>query len=227
MTEQRADGAVPHLAKRIAALLIAHVPTSALRILLYRLVPGYRIAPGCTFGRGVVIAVNAFTAGPGVHIRRGTCFIGPIDVVLAERTFIGRFNRIECGNGAVGASVRHMGYTRRFETGFDSLINEGHLFDVLGTIRIGRGSWVAGFDSQFLTHGAGVMDRNISIGDDCFVGSAVRFAPGCGVADRVIVAMGAVVTKQFPECNVIVGGLPARVLRARDSGDVHHFEKSW
>jgi acetyltransferase-like isoleucine patch superfamily enzyme len=227
MTPQGSSEAVPHPLKRIAAMLIAWVPTSTLRILLYRLLPGYRIGPGCTIGRGVVIAVNSFTAGAGVLIRRGTSFNGPIDVVLADKTFIGRFNRIECGNGAVGASVRHMAYTRRFETGFDSLINEGHLFDVLGTIRIGRGSWVAGFNSQFLTHGIGVMDRDITIGEGCFVGSAVRFSPGCSIADRVIVAMGAVVTKRFPDCNVVLGGLPARVIRARAQGDEHHFEKSW
>jgi serine acetyltransferase len=36
-----------------------------------------------------------------------------------------------------------------------------------------------------------------------------------------------VVTKRFPDCNVVLGGLPARVIRARAQGDEHHFEKSW
>jgi acetyltransferase-like isoleucine patch superfamily enzyme len=218
---------VPSLAKRIAAILIAHTPYSTVRVMLYRLLPGYDIGAECTIGYGVMIAVNSFSAGNRVVIRRGTCFNGPIDVILADRTFIGRFNRIECGYGAAAAAVRHMNYTRRFQTGFNSLINEGHLFDVFGTIMIGRGSWIAGFNSQFLTHGVGVMNRDISIGEECFLGSAVRFAPGCSIADRVIVGIGAVVTKQFPDCDVVVGGLPAHIIKIRDASDGHHFEKTW
>jgi len=209
------------------AVLIAHIPESALRIALYHLLLGYQFGERCTLGYGVVIAVDSFVAGKDVTIRRGTCFVGPIAVVLAERTFIGRFNKIECGAGAANAKVGHMNYTRRFETGSNSLINEAHLFDVVGTIVIGKGSWVAGFSSQFLTHGASVMNRNISIGEDCFIGSAVRFAPGSGVADRVIVGMGAVVTGKIADSDVIVVGLPARVLRVRDENDNYQFEKNW
>jgi acetyltransferase-like isoleucine patch superfamily enzyme len=78
-----------------------------------------------------------------------------------------------------------------------------------------------------LTHGAGTMNRDIKLGDDCFVGSAVRFAPGAGVGDRVIVGIGAVVTKQLPENNVVVGGFPAKVIKIREADDEYHFEKQW
>ena len=227
MTAQAATECAPSMAKRIVAMLIAHVPFSTVRVVLYRVLLAYDIGPECIVGFGVVITVNSFAAGRGVVIRRGTCFNGPIAVVLAERTFVGRYNRIECGYEASSPSVRHMNYTRRFETGFNSLINEGHLFDVLGTISIGRGSWVAGFNSQFLTHGVSVMDRDIAIGEECFVGSAVRFSPGSGIADRVIVGIGAVVTKRFPDCDVVVGGLPARIIKVREASDGHHFEKTW
>jgi acetyltransferase-like isoleucine patch superfamily enzyme len=208
-------------------MLIAHVPGGTARIALYHLLLGYTFGEHCKLGYGVVIAVDSFIAGDEVVVRRGTCFVGPISVALADRTFIGRFNKIECGAGAADAGVKHMHYTRRFETGSNSLINEAHLFDVLGTIVIGRGSWVAGFSSQFLTHGASVMNRDISIGEDCFIGSAVRFAPGSSVADRVIVGMGAVVTGKILDSDVIVAGLPARVLRVRDETDNYQFEKNW
>jgi len=213
--------------KHVIAILIAHVPSGALRLALYRLLLRYRIGKSCNLGYGVVIAVDSFIAEQDVTIRRGTCFSGPIAVVLAERTFIGRFNRIECGAGAADAGVRHMNYTRRFETGSNSLINESHLFDVLGTIVIGRGSWIAGFSSQFLTHGASVMNRDIRIGDNCFIGSAVRFAPGSSIADRVIVGMGAVVTGEIAANDVVVAGVPARVIKTRDKNDNYRFEKTW
>ena len=67
--------------------------------------------------------------------------------------------------------------------------------------------------SQFWTHGAGVVDRNIQIGRDCYLGSAIRFALGSGVGDNVIVAMGSVVTKKFEESMVMIGGVPATVLK--------------
>ncbi len=213
--------------KRAIALLVSRVPTRGARIALYRALLGYRFGRRCRLGYGVQLAVDAFEAGDGVVIRRHTVFQGPITVVLGDRTFIGRFNQIECGDGAAAADVEHMNYTRRFQTGADSLINERHLFDVLGTVRIGRGSWVAGFASQFLTHGASVQDRDISIGEECFIGSAARFAPGSGVADRVIVAMGAVVTKRLPICDVVVAGLPAKVIKSRQDPNEYRFARTW
>ncbi len=213
--------------RRALALLISRLPVSGLRIALYRALLGYRFGRGCVLGYGVELAVDSFAAGDGVIIRRHTAFVGPLEVVLGDRTFVGRFNKIECGDGAASPSVKHMKYTRRFETGADSLINEGHLFDVLGTIRIGRGSWIAGFASQFLTHGASVADRDINIGEQCFLGSAVRFAPGSGIADRVIVGMGAVVTKRLPDSNVVIGGLPARVIKVRHDSDEYGFVRTW
>ena len=154
-------------------------------------------------------------------------FVGPIEVHLGEGTFIGRWNRIECGEAAASPSQAHMNYARRFETGRNCLLNDSHLIDVLGLVSIGDGTWLAGFSSQFLTHGAGAMNRDIRIGRDCFLGSAVRFAPGSGVADRTIVAMGSVVTKTLTESDVVIGGVPARILKTREGEDAYRFERSW
>ena len=216
-----------HRLRLLVALAIAWMPFGPVRQTLYRLLMGYRMGARCKVGWGTVIAVDRFTAGDDVTIRRGTRFEGPISVDLGERTFIGRRNRIECGGAASDPRQAHMKYTRAFVTGRDSLINEGHLFDVLGTVRIGNGTWVAGFDSQFLTHGAGAMDRDITIGDDCFLGSAVRFAPGTGIGSRVILGMGSVVTKRIDADDAIVAGLPARVVRQRGENDDFRFTKVW
>lgn len=213
--------------RRILALLISHLPLGGLRRCAYGLLLGYRFGPGTRLGWQVQIAVDSFEAGANVLIRRGTTFIGPISVMLGEKAFIGRYNKIECGDGAARDNVRHMNYARRFIVGRNCLINESHLFDVLGEIRIGDGTWVAGFASQFLTHGAGTMNRDIAIGAESFLGSAVRFAPGSGVGDKVIVAMGAVVTKRITEDQVIVGGVPARVIKVRPEEDKHTFTKTW
>jgi acetyltransferase-like isoleucine patch superfamily enzyme len=61
----------------------------------------------------------------------------------------------------------------------------------------------------------GVRDRNIDIGADCYLGSAVRFAPGSGIGDNVLVAMGSVVSGVIPVDNALVGGVPAKVLKEK------------
>lgn len=212
--------------KLLLANAIARLPGKGLRRLLYRSLMGYRIAGDAVIAPGVVIAVDSFSCGANVTIRRGTSFTGPITVELGEGTFVGRWNRFDCGEAAAQPAQAHMNYARRLTTGRKCLINESHLFDVLGHISIGDGSWVAGFQSQFMTHGASVMNRDIAIGNDCFLGSAVRFAPGSGVGDRVMVAMGAVVTKVIPGSDVVVGGLPAKVLRERQDND-YEFRRNW
>jgi acetyltransferase-like isoleucine patch superfamily enzyme len=213
--------------RKMAALAISLLPGSALRVQAYSLLLGYQFGPGTKLGWGVMIAVDSFRAGNKVAIRRNTTFVGPIRVDLGDHTFIGRSNKIECGDSAADPSQAHMNYAREFITGRDSLINEAHLFDVLGRIQIGDGTWVAGFASQFLTHGAGAMNRDILIGANCFLGSAVRFAPGSGIGDRVMVGMGAVVTKRILENDVVVAGLPAKIIKERSEDDGYVFNKVW
>lgn len=213
--------------KKVVALAIACLPGTGLRRALYQACLGYDIHRGARLGWGVVIAVDQFRCADQVVVRRGTVFMGPIRVELKAGAFIGKRNTIECGDGAAHPSQAHMGYTRTFVMGHQALINEGHRFDVFGTVVIGDGSWVAGFDSQFLTHGAGTMDRDILIGERCFIGSAVRFAPGAGVGNECVVGMGAVVTKRWPEDRVVVAGVPAKVIKVRTADDGYQFQRHW
>jgi acetyltransferase-like isoleucine patch superfamily enzyme len=98
--------------------------------------------------------------------------------------------------------------------GDDCLINENHYIDIHGKITIGDGTWLAGRASQFFTHGLGVGDRDISIGSNCFIGSAVRFAPGSGVGDRNIVGIGSVVLSRIDGDGMLISGFPAKAVRS-------------
>jgi len=53
----------------------------------------------------------------------------------------------------------------------------------------------------------------VLIGENCYLGSAVRFAPGSSVGNSVLVAMGSVVASALPVDMALVGGVPARVLK--------------
>lgn len=52
----------------------------------------------------------------------------------------------------------------------------------------------------------------ITIGCNVWIGRRVMFMPGSGVGDNCVVAAGSVVTKVFPP-NVVIGGVPAHILR--------------
>lgn len=52
----------------------------------------------------------------------------------------------------------------------------------------------------------------VTIGDDVWIGVNAVVLPGVSVGNGVVVAAGAVVTENVPP-NVVVGGVPARILR--------------
>lgn len=58
--------------------------------------------------------------------------------------------------------------------------------------------------------------KGVEIGEDNWLGSGSRILDGVKLGKGCIVAAGAVVTESFPEYSVI-GGIPARLLRKRDT----------
>lgn len=54
--------------------------------------------------------------------------------------------------------------------------------------------------------------KPISIGNDVWIGGNVTILPGVKIGDNVVVAAGAVITKDI-DSNTIVGGVPAKVLK--------------
>ncbi|GAA0359328.1 maltose acetyltransferase domain-containing protein [Alkalibacterium iburiense] len=60
--------------------------------------------------------------------------------------------------------------------------------------------------------------RPITIGDNCWIGGNVTIVGGVTLGDNVVIAAGATVTKSFGD-NVVIGGVPARVLREIDVKD--------
>lgn len=70
------------------------------------------------------------------------------------------------------------------------------------------------------THPLHARERNsgkefakpISIGDDVWIGGGAIICPGVTIGHRVVIAAGAVVTKDVPD-DVLVGGNPAKVIK--------------
>lgn len=57
--------------------------------------------------------------------------------------------------------------------------------------------------------------RPITIGDNCWIGTNSTIIGGVTLGDNCVVAAGSVVTKSFSD-NVVIGGVPARVIKEID-----------
>lgn len=56
----------------------------------------------------------------------------------------------------------------------------------------------------------------VTIGNDVWIGGKVTICPGVTIGNNVVVAAGAVVTHDVPD-NVLVGGVPAKVLKSLEA----------
>lgn len=192
------------------AHIISRVPFNQVRCMLYRLFFGYSIT-GTRLGFGSLIVVEKADLR-NCLVRRFNRFIGPM-TVSCEGATIGSHNIFYCGDWTASTEFENNKYERTLLIEPDTQITNHHYFDIAGTLSVRAGSWIAGRDSQFWTHGTGVEDRNISIGKNCYIASAVRFAPGTEIAPNTLVALGSVVTGKFTKPNTMIAGVPARIVK--------------
>lgn len=114
---------------------------------------------------------------------------------------------------------------RRIQIGEDVMINIGCVFDLSAPITIGDDVGI-GHESMILTssHMIGAHGRRtgplttapVAIGHGVWLGARSVVLPGVDIGAGCVVGAGAVVTKSVP-ANTLVGGVPARAIRALDS----------
>ena len=192
---------------------------------------GHEIAPSARIGFLTVLAVDKLVIGENVRIGMLNLFKGPIDTTIGAGTRIGRNNRFSSSWHILEPRFEARNYTPRLVIGRDALVLNDHFFDVFGLVEIGDGTWIAGYGSQFWTHGVSVTDRDIVIGRENYVGSAVRVAPGARIGDRNIVALGSVLFSKLDADDSFISGFPAKVIRSiaedRAAGRYHFGFEDW
>ncbi|RZI85365.1 MAG: acyltransferase [Rubrivivax sp.] len=87
------------------------------------------------------------------------------------------------------------------------------------TIRIGKGSYIApNVGLITANHRLDDLDaheagQDIILGEKCWIGMGAVILPGVHLGNCTIVAAGAVVNSSFPDGHVVIGGVPAKVLK--------------
>ncbi len=141
-------------------------------------------------------------------------------IILADGVKIGAFS--------LATTTSHLSsYGKGLQMGPNSAIGDFAHFGASGGIDIGSdvimGSYVSFHsqnhnfhDSSKLIREQGVTSKGIKIGNNIWVGAKATFLDGCVVGNNCVVAAGAVVKGVFPN-NVVIGGVPAKIINTIDS----------
>jgi acyl-[acyl carrier protein]--UDP-N-acetylglucosamine O-acyltransferase len=120
---------------------------------------------------------------------------------------IGRGCRVDIGPGAV------------CELG-SGYINANTRLVIVHGLKIGHNVAIA-WDCEFIDEdfheliweGKRNKEKEIEIGDHVWIGSNVRVLKGVKIGKNNVIAAGSVVSKSFPEENVLIAGNPARIIK--------------
>jgi len=91
-----------------------------------------------------------------------------------------------------------------------------------GRIVIGKGTYIAPNVGLITSnHDPKDLDKHLDsqdiiIGRKCWIGINAVLLPGVTLGDHTIVGAGSIVTKSFPDGNVIIAGNPAKMIRKLD-----------
>jgi acetyltransferase-like isoleucine patch superfamily enzyme len=191
--------------KKYIAAFISIMPSNLLRVLLYKLMPGYQISLDSKIGFLVIINVrNALMEK--VNISRFNIIDGPFDISMEEGSSMGASNRIR----AIEWRNRNTAYFKMHKY---SRISRENVIDASGGFEIHEYSRIAGCRGQFWTHGGNRKDQKIVIGRKSYIASSVIFAPGVTVAENTFVGLGSVLIDKFDEPDCLIAGFPAKVVK--------------
>jgi maltose O-acetyltransferase len=165
----------------------------------------------------------------GCHPRllfiQGLVTLLPPEAFIRLRPRLYRFAGIRIGHGTVmSGRVRLTGngaITRRLVIGNDCYLNENITFNLGATLTL-EDNVSVGMDCLFITntHEMGTADfragavvaRPVCVGRGVWLGARVTVLPGVTIGAGAVVSSGAVVAGDVA-ANVLVGGVPAKIVR--------------
>ncbi len=224
---------------RVLLLALVALCPAAWKPPLYRWFFGYRIGSRARIGVSLIDAA-AVDIGDDVVIGHGNVVWRVGSLSIGEHARIGHLNVIRGG-----AEVRLGSYVdvlRRNElnsipepvvvnpvdprllVGPGAVIAAGHKIDFTDRVEIGRRAILGGRNSSLWTHNR-QRTAPVTIGEQAYLGSEMRAAPGAAVPPRSIVGMGAVVVDELTEEGVLYAGVPARRVKVLSAHDRYLIER--
>ncbi|NOZ46615.1 MAG: acyltransferase [Chlorobi bacterium] len=165
-----------------------------------------------------ILNKNNFKFGKGCSIEDYVSF----DCYASQKIKFG--NTVKIGAYSTISTTSHLSkYGKGLVIGNNSAIGEYSYFGCSGGVIIGddviMGQYISFHsenhnfsDKSKLIREQGVISQGIKLGNNIWVGSKATFLDGCVIGNNSVVAAGAIVKGEFPP-NVIIGGIPAKVLR--------------
>ncbi len=182
--------------------------------------------------RGLLFLQKKVFLGKNCRVLNKKNIIFGKNVTLGEHTIIDAYasqklifgDNVNIGGYSSVSSTSHMSkYGKGLIIGNNSGIGRFTEFGAAGGIVIGNdvimGSYISFhsenhnfLDVKKLIREQGVTSVGIILGDNIWVGAKVTFLDGCKIGNNCVIAAGAVVKGVFPN-NVVIGGVPARILK--------------
>ncbi len=224
---------------RLVGLGLVAILPRAVKPALYRRIFGYRVGRHVRIGVSIVDAqeceIGDFTTIGhanailsvgrlviGDHVRIGTLNMirGGDEVRLGDWSWLMRRNEL---NSIVGADPINKTEPRLL-IGPGTIVTDGHRLDFTDRIELGNRVIIGGRNSSLWTHNR-QRTAPISIGDQTYIGSESRLAPGACVPRRSIVALGSVISGHLTGEESLIGGVPAKVIRSLDEKDLFLIDR--
>ena len=181
----------------------------------------------CQLGDGVVIghgnlvtSVERLVLGDHVHLGHLNIIRGGDEVVLERWSEVLRLNVIN----AIVEPIQTTPATPTFRLGAGAIVTAGHKIDFTDRVDIGRRAIIGGRGSSLWTHNR-QQTGPLTVGEQAYLGSECRMAPGASVPARSVVGMGAVVVGALDKPEWLYGGVPARPLKALAEHDLVLVER--
>lgn len=213
----------------VALAAVAILPSPLARVCL-RLLFGYKVgrrvrigfsiidADECEIGDNVSIGhFNVFTRikklSIGEHTRIGVLniFRGGDEIRIGRYCEILRLNEI---NSIPEPEVVNE-IDPRFILGDGSMMGASHKIDFTDRVEFGKRVILGGRNSSVWTHNR-QKTHPVTIGDNSYIGSEIRIAPGGSIPPRCIVGIGSVITDSFQNEYHLIAGVPAKEIKKLD-----------